>query len=235
LEGSQIRGLRIYSPDSDVGRLIEELKVSEVLLAIPSISRTRRSIIINQFESYPVVVRSLPGVAELAQGKISVADLQQVSIVDLLGRDVVKPNQDLLGKNIAGKVVMVTGAGGSIGSELCRQIASLKPKALVLFEISELALYTIERELSVANIDVYPILGSVNDTKRLLQVLKHFKVDTIYHAAAYKHVPMVEFNNTEGVNNNVLGTLKCAQAAIDAKVKTFVLISTEAIFLPSKS
>ncbi|VVM27981.1 Nucleoside-diphosphate sugar epimerase/dehydratase [uncultured Gammaproteobacteria bacterium] len=227
LEGSQIRGLRIYSPDSDVGRLIEELKVSEVLLAIPSISRTRRSIIINQFESYPVVVRSLPGVAELAQGKVSVADLQQVSIVDLLGRDVVKPNQDLLGKNIASKVVMVTGAGGSIGSELCRQIASLKPKALVLFEISELALYTIERELSVANIDVYPILGSVNDTKRLLQVLKHFKVDTIYHAAAYKHVPMVEFNNTEGVNNNVLGTLKCAQAAIDAKVKTFVLISTD--------
>ncbi|CAC9456530.1 Nucleoside-diphosphate sugar epimerase/dehydratase [uncultured Gammaproteobacteria bacterium] len=235
LEGSQIRGLRIYSPDSDVGRLIEELKVSEVLLAIPSISRTRRSIIINQFESYPVVVRSLPGVAELAQGKVSVADLQQVSIVDLLGRDVVKPNQDLLGKNIASKVVMVTGAGGSIGSELCRQIASLKPKALVLFEISELALYTIERELSVANIDVYPILGSVNDTKRLLQVLKHFKVDTIYHAAAYKHVPMVEFNNTEGVNNNVLGTLKCAQAAIDAKVKTFVLISTDKAVRPTNT
>ncbi len=182
-----------------------------------------------------MIVRSLPGVAELAQGRVAVTDLRQVSIVDLLGRDVVAPNQDLLGKNITDKVVMVTGAGGSIGSELCRQIAGLSPKALVLFEINELALYTIEKEISVANIDVYPVLGDVNNIKRISQVVKYFEVDTIYHAAAYKHVPMVEFNNTEGVNNNVFGTLNCAQAAIDTGVETFVLISTDKAVRPTNT
>jgi FlaA1/EpsC-like NDP-sugar epimerase len=205
LQNSQIRGLRIYAI-KDIPELIERFKVSEVLVAIPSISRARRLSIINKLKVYSVVVRVLPGVAELAQGKISVADLRKISIMDLLGRSVVKPNQDLLGKNIINKVVMVTGAGGSIGSELCRQIMRLKPKVLILFEMNELALYTIEKELgNTANI--YPILGSVNNSKRVAQVLKHFGVNTIYHAAAYKHVPMVELNNTEGVNNNVLGTV----------------------------
>jgi FlaA1/EpsC-like NDP-sugar epimerase len=235
LQGSQIRGLRVYSSEGDVGKLIERLKVGEVLIAMPSVSRARRLQIINSFEAYPVVVRSLPGVAELAQGKVSVADLRQVSIEDLLGRDVVAPNQALLDKNISAKVVMITGAGGSIGSELCRQIVRLKPKALVLFEMSELALYTIEKELSEVDIDVYPILSNVNNSKRLSQVLTHFQVDTIYHAAAYKHVPMVEFNTIEGVNNNVFGTLNCVQAAIDAGVETFVLISTDKAVRPTNT
>ncbi|SMM98535.1 UDP-N-acetylglucosamine 4,6-dehydratase [uncultured Candidatus Thioglobus sp.] len=234
LQGSQIRGLRIYAADN-IGQLFKHLQVSEVLIAMPSISRTKRLFIINKFELYSVVVRALPGVAELAQGKVSVADLRQVSIMDLLGRDVVAPNRQLLDKNIADKVVMVTGAGGSIGAELCRQVAGLKPKALVLFEMSELALYTIEKELANSAIDVYPILGNVNNSKRITQVLKHFKVDTIYHAAAYKHVPMVEFNNAEGVNNNVLGTLCAAQAAIDTRVETFVLISTDKAVRPTNT
>ncbi len=233
LQNSQIRGLRIYAI-KDIPELIERFKVSEVLVAIPSISRARRLSIINKLKVYSVVVRVLPGVAELAQGKISVADLRKISIMDLLGRSVVKPNQDLLGKNITNKVVMVTGAGGSIGSELCRQIMRLKPKVLILFEMNELALYTIEKELG-NTVNIYPILGSINNSKRVAQVLKHFGVNTIYHAAAYKHVPMVELNNTEGVNNNVLGTLNCAQAAINAGVDTFVLISTDKAVRPTNT
>ncbi len=234
LQGSQIRGLRIYSA-SNISSLLKKLNVSEVLIAIPSISRKKRLYIISQFEPLAVVVRALPGVAEIAQGKVNVSDLHKVNIVDLLGRDIVKPNQELLGKNITNQVVMVTGAGGSIGSELCRQIIKLKPKALVLFEISELALYTIEKELLNGDIDIYPILGNVNNNKRVFKVLKHFGVNTIYHAAAYKHVPMVEFNSTEGVSNNVLGTLNCAKEAVNAKVGTFVLISTDKAVRPANT
>jgi len=174
----------------------------------------------------------------LAQGKVSVGDLREVSIKDLLGRDLVEANKDLLSKNITDKVVVVTGAGGSIGSELCRQIVLLKPKSLILYEMSELALYTIERELSdygVYQMDMYPVLGSVNNKNRLGNVFKRFGVDTVYHAAAYKHVPMVEFNNTEGVNNNIFGTLNCARAAIDANVETFVLISTDKAVRPTNT
>lgn len=234
LQNSQIRGLRIHATES-IPELIKRFKVSEVLIAIPSISRSKRLILINKLKTHPVRVRALPGVTELAQGKINITDLRTVSIADLLGRNVIAPNQDLLGKNITNKVVMVTGAGGSIGSELCRQIVRLKPKSLVLFEISELALYTIEKELEKSSIDNYPILGNISNIKRVMQVLKHFKVNTIYHAAAYKHVPMVEFNNTEGVNNNVLGTLSIAQAAINAKVETFVLISTDKAVRPTNT
>ncbi|SFV89197.1 UDP-N-acetylglucosamine 4,6-dehydratase [hydrothermal vent metagenome] len=236
LQGSQIRGLRIYATE-DIPQLIARFEVSEVLVAIPSISRTKRLSIINQLELYPVVVRALPGVAELAQGNVAVADLRKVSIVDLLGRDVAEPNQDLLGKNITNKTVVVTGAGGSIGSELCRQIVSLSPKTLILYELSELALYTIEQELSKleSGVAIYPLLGNVNNQARLTQVFQQFSVNTIYHAAAYKHVPMVEFNNTEGVNNNVFGTLSIAQAAIDAAVETFVLISTDKAVRPTNT
>jgi FlaA1/EpsC-like NDP-sugar epimerase len=180
----------------------------------------------------------LPGIAELAEGKVSIGDLREVNIKDLLGRDTVEANKDLLGKNITNKVVLVTGAGGSIGSELCRQIVFLKPKALILYDMSELALYTVEKELSnigIYSMDIYPMLGSVNNKSRLSNVFKHFGVETVYHAAAYKHVPMVEFNNTEGVNNNVFGTLSCAQAAIDTGVKTFVLISTDKAVRPSNT
>jgi FlaA1/EpsC-like NDP-sugar epimerase len=237
LQGQYISGLSVYSVDA-IEKLIIKLKVNEILIAMPSASRAKRLAIIGILEPYPVHVRMLPGVAELAQGKVSVGDLREVSIKDLLGRDSVEANKDLLGKNITDKVVVVTGAGGSIGSELCRQIVFLEPKVLILFEMSELALYTIEKELSnigIYSLDIYPILGSVNNKARLDNVFKQFNVDTIYHAAAYKHVPMVEFNNTEGVNNNIFGTLNCAQAAIDANVETFVLISTDKAVRPTNT
>jgi len=237
LQGNQIRGLNIYSVNS-IERVINKLKVDEVLIAMPSASRAKRLDIINTLEPYPVLVRMLPGVAELAEGKVSIGDLREVSIKDLLGRESVVANKDLLGRNITDKVVVVTGAGGSIGSELCRQIVFLKPKALILYEMSELALYTIEKELSnigIYSIDIYPILGSVNNKTRMTNVFKRFGVDTIYHAAAYKHVPMVEFNNTEGVDNNIFGTLNCAQVAIDVGVETFVLISTDKAVRPTNT
>jgi FlaA1/EpsC-like NDP-sugar epimerase len=237
LQGQQIRGLIVYSINI-IQDVISKLAVDEVLVAMPSASRTKRLDVINVLEPYPVLVRLLPGIAELAEGKVSIGDLREVSIKDLLGRDSVEANKDLLGENITHKTVVVTGAGGSIGSELCRQIIFLKPKALILYEMSELALYTIEKELS--NIDmysmgIYPILGSVNNKTRLTNVFKRFDVDTVYHAAAYKHVPMVEFNNTEGVDNNVFGTLTCAQASIDTGVKTFVLISTDKAVRPTNT
>ena len=237
LQGNQIRGLDVYSVDS-IGDVISKLRVDEILIAMPSASRTKRLDIINALESYPVLVRMLPGVAELAEGKVSIGDLRQVSIKDLLGRDTVDANKELLGKNITNKTVVVTGAGGSIGSELCRQIVFLKPKALILYEMSELALYTIEKELSnigIHSLDIYPILGSVKNKTRLANVFKRFGVDTIYHAAAYKHVPMVEFNNTEGVDNNIFGTLNCAQVAIASGVETFVLISTDKAVRPTNT
>jgi FlaA1/EpsC-like NDP-sugar epimerase len=237
LQGAQIAGLDVYSIDAIVG-VISKLGVDEVLIAMPSASRARRLEIINALEPYPVLVRMLPGVAELAEGKVSIGDLREVNIKDLLGRDTVEANRALLGKNITNKTVMVTGAGGSIGSELCRQIIFLKPKALILYEMSELALYTIEKELSnigIHSLDIYPILGSVKNKTRLANVFKRFGVDTIYHAAAYKHVPMVEFNNTEGVDNNIFGTLNCAQVAIASGVETFVLISTDKAVRPTNT
>ena len=237
LQGNQIEGLTIFSLD-EITDVIDKLGVDEVLIAMPSTSRAKRRDIIDKLEPYPVVVRILPGVAELAEGKVTIDDLREISIKDLLGRDTVVAKKGLLGKNITNKVVIVTGAGGSIGSELCRQIAFLKPKTLILYEMSELALYTIERELSDIGtyaMEVYPILGNINNKNRLTSVFRHFGVDTIYHAAAYKHVPMVEFNNTEGVNNNVFGTLDCAQAAIDEGVETFVLISTDKAVRPTNT
>jgi FlaA1/EpsC-like NDP-sugar epimerase len=237
LKRQSIGGVEVFTPNNIKG-LISKSKVSEILLAIPSASRTRRNEVIDFLEPYPVMVRSLPGVSELAQGKVNIADLKDISVKDLLGRDTVKPNKDFLTQNIAEKVVLVTGAGGSIGSELCRQIIFLKPKALILYEMSELALYTIEKELSnigINSMDIYPILGSVNNKNRLGNVFKHFNVDTVYHAAAYKHVPLVEFNNTEGVNNNVFGTLCAAQVAIDSGVKIFVLISTDKAVRPTNT
>ena len=237
VQGTRISGLNVYA-SNDIEDLINDLKVDEVLIAIPSASRADRFTIIDRLERYPVVVRTLPGLTEIAQGKVKIDDLLQVSIKDLLGRKSVEPNGLLLGKNITDKTIVVTGAGGSIGSELCRQIAYLKPKALILFEINELALYSIDKELnnfSTSLFNIYPILGSVNNKKRLKNLFEHFKVDTVYHAAAYKHVPMVEFNNTEGVDNNVFGTLNCAMSAIDSGVKNFVLISTDKAVRPTNT
>jgi FlaA1/EpsC-like NDP-sugar epimerase len=237
LHGNIINGVKVYSL-ADFDSLIDQKLVTEVLLAIPSVSRIRRNEIINFLEHYPVLVRSLPGVSELAQGKVKIDDLREVSIKDLLGRNPVSANKKLLSLNITDKVVMVTGAGGSIGSELCRQILFLKPKLLILFELSEFALYTIDRELSdisMPNIEILPILGSVNNRNRLTCIFKKFGVQTIYHAAAYKHVPMVEFNNAEGVSNNIFGTLNCAQVSIKEGVETFVLISTDKAVRPTNT
>ena len=237
LQNKQVSGLNIFSIEK-IESLINKLKVDEILIAMPSVSRATRGHILNKLEQYPVVVRILPGMSELAQGKVNIGDLRKVSIKDLLGRNIAEPNKKLLGANITSKVVMITGAGGSIGSELSRQIIYLKPKAIILYEMSELALYNIENELTslnIPNINIYPVLGSVNNQRRFRNILKHFSVNTVYHAAAYKHVPMVEYNNTEGVYNNVFGTLKCALAAIDEKVETFVLISTDKAVRPTNT
>lgn len=237
LQRQSINGIEVYSRKN-----LEQLKihknVTEVLIAMPSLRRSQRKKVINFLEPYQLHVRSLPGVSELAQGKVRVSDLREVSVKDLLGRDAVAPNKDLLTQNITDKVVMVTGAGGSIGSEICRQILLLKPQALILFERNEFALYNINQELSKAtmsSIKVFPILGSVNNKNRLSQVLKKFNVHTIYHAAAYKHVPLVEYNTAEGVSNNIFGTLNCAQVAIESGVHTFVLISTDKAVRPTNT
>ena len=237
LQHQSINGINVI-PRDDLGRLIGTKKITEVLLAIPSLSRVQRYEVINFLEPYPILVRSLPGVAELAQGKLRIADLRDVSIVDLLGRNSVAANMELLSQNITNKVVMITGAGGSIGSELSRQILGLKPQVLVMFEQSEFALYKINQELinvGIPNVEILPILGSVNNSKLLNHIMQRLAVNTIYHAAAYKHVPMVEFNNAEGVSNNIFGTLTCAQAAIENGVETFVLISTDKAVRPTNT
>ena len=230
-----INGLVVNSQD-DIADLIEKHKIKEVLLAMPALTRIRRNEIINLLEPFALIVRSLPSVSDLAQGKVKINDLLEIDLRDLLGRDLVKPNPLLLKTNIFKKVVLVTGAGGSIGSELCRQIVFLKPKKLVLYDISESSLYVIEQELSnigASNIEILPIIGSVADKDRMEYICNYYSVKTIYHAAAYKHVPLVEFNQSQGVLNNSIGTLLAAKAAISANVETFVLISTDKAVRPT--
>ena len=232
----QINGLNVYRP-RDLVKLIDKFQVRDVLLAMPSASRSRRSEILRSLEELPVHIRTLPDLTDIAEGKLEVSDIQEVDIADLLGREAVDPDPQLLTANIHHKCVMVTGAGGSIGSELSRQIIKLKPSRLLLFEISEFALYQIEQELCnlQSGVEVIALLGSVVDRTRLTSICKHFSVQTIYHAAAYKHVPMVEKNVGEGIRNNVFGTLHCAQAAIAANVETFVLISTDKAVRPTNT
>jgi len=236
LLNQEINGLHVYACEQLTG-LIEKFEVRDVLLAMPSASRHERGQILKQLEAYPVHVRTLPDLMDIAEGRLEVSDIQEVDIGDLLGREPVAPNVALLNKNITGKVVMVTGAGGSIGSELCRQITQLNPTQLVLFEMSEFSLYHLEKELEkiTEQVSVVPILGSVLNKARVEAVCKQFNVQTIYHAAAYKHVPIVERNVSEGVRNNVFGTLHCAQAAIAADVETFVLVSTDKAVRPTNS
>jgi FlaA1/EpsC-like NDP-sugar epimerase len=242
LHKQKVNGLRIY-PLSFLSYLIERHQVSDILLAVPSASRARRNEIIRLLEPYAIHVRSMPGLSDIAQGKVTFDVVQEVDVADLLGRDPVAPNQSLLHANTTGKVVMVTGAGGSIGSELCRQIIQLQPSSLILFEISEFALYAIEKELNYLltktkeseEIGIFSVLGSVTNAGRIEKVCKTFNVQTIYHAAAYKHVPMVEKNPGEAVWNNVFGTFRTARAAIEAKVETFVLISTDKAVRPTNT
>lgn len=233
-----ISGLQVYA-GSDIQKMIDMTGAEEILLAIPSSSRARRREILGELEKFPLHVRSVPGFMDLASGRVKVDDIQEVDIADLLGRDAVPAQQDLLSQCIGGRVVMVTGAGGSIGSELSRQILALKPKALLLFEHSEYNLYSIlcELEQRIARealpVRVVPFLGSVRDKKRLFDTMSMWRVDTVYHAAAYKHVPMVEHNIAEGFINNVIGTLNTAQAALQARVANFVLISTDKAVRPT--
>ena len=234
LHDQHINGLTVHSP-ANLPSVIERYQVNELLLAMPSISRSERNQVLQSLEKFPVHVRTLPDMTDIAQGKISVSDIQEVDIADLLGRESVSPNTTLLKRNITGKNVLVTGAGGSIGSELCRQIIRNQPTHLVLYEISEFALYQIEKDLEALNIPVpiISILGSVVDQNRLEAICQKFNIHTIYHAAAYKHVPMVEKNITEGVRNNVIGTLSTALAAVATDVETFVLISTDKAVRPT--
>lgn len=238
LQRSTILGLPVGCPEQIVS-FIESKRVQRVLLAIPSASRCRRTAVLDSLASIAIPVQTIPGMADIVNGHMRIDDLQDVRIEDLLGRDPVAPIDQLLHANIKGKVVMVTGAGGSIGAELCRQIIRNNPKALVLFEISEYALYSIHQELlawvqlNQSPIDVFPIIGNVQSKSRVSAVLKKYQVATLYHAAAYKHVPMVEFNVIEGVKNNVFGTWRCAEAAIDARVETFVLVSTDKAVRPT--
>jgi len=232
----QINGLTVY-PFTQLSYVIDKYAVADLLLAIPSASRRRRSKIIRLLEPYPIHVRTLPSLMDLADGKVKITDIQEVDIADLLGREQVEPMQDLLRANITDKTVMVTGSGGSIGSELCRQIIKLQPTALVLYELNEFGLYAIEKELLdlSLNIPIVAVLGSVLNQARVKSICQQFNINTIYHAAAYKHVPMVEKNATEGIRNNVFGTLACAKAAIASKVETFVLISTDKAVRPTNT
>ena len=236
LHGHILNGLSIYNP-ADLPALVPSLEIKTVLLAIPSANRQRRLEIINGIQQAHVQVRTLPDLSEIAQGRVSLSDLRELDVDELLGRDPVSPNHILLNRNITDKVVLVTGAGGSIGSELCRQILALGPKRLVMFEMNEYALYALNEELSLraqdAGVECLPVLGSVRDRERLATVFLNQRPDTVYHAAAYKHVPLVEHNPAEGIWNNTLGTLNTAQAAAQAQVSDFVLISTDKAVRPT--
>lgn len=238
LVGRVVNGVPVHHP-SELPELIDSLGLTQILLALPSVSHKRRAEIIEELEGLAVHVRTVPDFADLMSGAAKVGQLQDIDLEDLLGRDPVPPNPELIGRCIENKVVMVTGAGGSIGSELCRQIVRQHPKQLILLDISEYSLYTISKELEEMlgreehAVPVVPLLGSVQQLRRMEVIFKEFEVETIYHAAAYKHVPLVEFNMAEGVMNNVFGTLSAAKAAVKAGVENFVLISTDKAVRPT--
>ncbi|BCL71454.1 nucleoside-diphosphate sugar epimerase [Vibrio nigripulchritudo] len=238
LINSVVSGLRVYNVEN-VDTIAARFGIDQVLLAVPSASRARRKEILDSLVHLSAEVLTVPDMKDIVEGKAKIDELKDVAIEDLLGRDSVVPQQALMEANIKGKVVMVTGAGGSIGSELCRQIVRQKPKALILFELSEFGLYQIDRELSnfvqaeSLNIEIVPLLGSVQRINRVATTMKSFGVQTVYHAAAYKHVPLVEYNVVEGVRNNVFGTYYTAKAAIEAQVESFVLISTDKAVRPT--
>ena len=238
LAGANVLGLPVYGA-GELQHLVEDKDVDTVLLALPSASRTRRREIVESLEHLSVKVQTIPGMMDLISGSAQINEVQDVSIEDLLGRDSVPPNQSLITANIAGKAVMVTGAGGSIGSELCRQALLQKPDSIVLYELTEYALYAIDsdlRELARStgqDVKIVPVLGNVQDEHHLRSIMEAHGVQTVYHAAAYKHVPLVEHNPIAGLGNNVLGTWNAAKAAIAAKVEVFVLVSTDKAVRPT--
>ncbi|MEE2819485.1 MAG: nucleoside-diphosphate sugar epimerase/dehydratase [Planctomycetota bacterium] len=237
-QGKTIHGLRVFSRDK-IKTLIESKKIQVVLLAMPSIDQNNRSEIINYLQQFNVVIKTTPSLIELVSGKASVSDLHNLSFEDLMSRPTMRANEDLARYCVTEKSVMVTGAGGSIGSELCRQIIARKPCEIVLFEISESALFYIEQELLSrksqlgSKVNIISILGSVLDKKRLEEVIREYSVTSVFHAAAYKHVPMVEANPIEGMNNNVIGTRRVAEVCADTGVKSFVMVSTDKAVRPT--
>ncbi len=239
LHGTLVNGIKVYAPRV-LSALVKRKRIATVLLAVPSCSRRQRQGILKSLESLPVHVRTVPEIGDILSGKAAIGDLREVDADDLLGRDAVAPNVKLLEACIREKAVLVTGAGGSIGSELCRQILRSGPARLLLLEISEAALYQIEREMrSLAksirreDVEIVPLLGNVSQGERMRDIMRTYGVQTVYHAAAYKHVPIVEHNVMEGIRNNVLGTLAVAQAAIECGAETFVLISTDKAVNPT--
>lgn len=241
LHGSLLNELPIYNPNV-LGCLISSFSITDVLLALPSATRERRNLILNKLAEYKLAVRNMPDLGDIASGRLTVNDLRELDIDDLLGREPVNPNALLLNRNTNGKTVLVTGAGGSIGSELCRQILGCTPQKLLLLDMSEFALYQIHQELQTflaAQADeaeatqLIPLLASVCDAVRMQDIMGTWKPQTVYHAAAYKHVPLVEHNPAEGVRNNVLGTCVTAEAAVANGVHNFVLISTDKAVRPT--
>ena len=234
LQGSYLGELKVIAP-SKLRKFIKKQSIDEVLIAMPSVSKYTLRNLLREVEDYSVRVRILPGLADLALGNVSVSELKEVEVTDLLGRNEVSPNKELLFKNVKGKVVLVTGAGGSIGSEISRQVVGNKPEKLILLDSNEFSLYSIKNEITemVSNAEIYSILANVCDKRRMTEVCEVFKVNTIYHAAAYKHVSIVEENPFEAVRNNILGTKICAESAIDSSVETFVLISTDKAVRPT--
>jgi FlaA1/EpsC-like NDP-sugar epimerase len=238
LQRGLIDGLPVLSPEV-LPALIRDRGVTRMLLALPTASRRRRAEIILKVESLGLRVQTVPDLGELVNGQARVEDIREVDASDLLGRDPVPPREDLFAACVRDKVVLVTGAGGSIGSELCRQIARLKPRRLVLLELSELALYQVDRELRIMAerdgfaLEITSLLGNAHNGPRLREILQAYGIETVYHAAAYKHVPIVEHNVVVAVQNNVLGTWQAAEAALDSGVETFVLISTDKAVNPT--
>ncbi len=234
IHGKSIEGLMVYSKNS-LNTVIEKKDVKEILVAIPSMTRSDKSDLLQSLKGLPVVIRMLPSLSDVTAGRVSISDLKKVKIDDLLKRESRKPDPNLLRQDIDGMNILVTGAGGSIGSELCREIVRLRPKNLVLFDISEYALYMLESELLEEELDIklITVIGNVTNQERLEQIIDKYNINTIYHAAAYKHVPMVEKNIFAGVRCNIFGTLSCCNAAISMGVKSFVFISTDKAVRPT--
>ena len=234
MHGQYIEGIKIYDPSS-LSWLAEKQGASEVLVAVPSISRSKKYKLLQFLKQFPMVIRLLPGLTDLAQGRVSVSDLKRIKIEDLLKREVREPNKELLKKDIQNRNVLITGAGGSIGSEICRQAIRQQPNLLILFEISEHALYKIEKELLEikSDVQIMAVLGNVTNKQRLEIIFDRYNVHTIYHTAAYKHVPMVEKNTLAGLRCNIFGTLACVEAAINSDVQSFIFISTDKAVRPT--
>ncbi|MBB3140785.1 polysaccharide biosynthesis protein [Halomonas organivorans] len=234
LQGSLVEGLPVLPPEA-LETWIERLDVEVILLAMPSVARCRRREILERLARLSIPVQTIPGAEDLVSGRARVSDTCDVQVEELLGREPVPPFPELIQANLRDKVVMVTGAGGSIGSELCRQVIAQRPRALVMVDSSEYALYSIEQELKrqQRGIELHALLASVQQGERMREILDSFHVQTVYHAAAYKHVPMVECNLVEGLRNNVFGTLTLALAAIEARVETFVMVSTDKAVRPT--